>query len=149
MSNVYCNSHGCVAEAFRFCVECGYRCTQHPCKHMPEPVAVSQSFLSDAEVIRQMPSEKLSEMRLRLALQIYAIDAELHRRNFDGYRKSGRTSKIKSSDLEEIKSGGRTFRKPKPAAQSETTEFKQMLKSLPKEQLQLLASLVEKSEKGK
>lgn len=76
-----CEFPDCDSEAFRHCITgCGWRCAEHPCIHMPEPDG--SSWLSTEAVVSRMSDQELSTARLRLALQIQAIDYEMATRKF-------------------------------------------------------------------
>lgn len=75
-----CEVEDCGNEAFRKCMSgCGWRCAEHPCMHMSN---AEGSWLSTENVIQRMTDQELSEARLRLSLQISAIDNEVVRRKF-------------------------------------------------------------------
>lgn len=76
-----CEFPDCGSEAFRHCVAgCGWRCAEHPCIHMPEPE--SNSWLSTDAVVARMSDQELSAARLRLSLQLQAIDYQMALRKF-------------------------------------------------------------------
>lgn len=75
-----CEVEDCGNEAFRHCISgCGWRCAEHPCMHMAD---AEGSWLSTGAVIGRMSDSELSDARLRLSLQITAIDNEISRRKF-------------------------------------------------------------------
>lgn len=75
-----CEVEDCGNEAFRHCISgCGWRCAEHPCSHMANDEG---SWLSTEAVIGRMSDSELSDARLRLSLQISAIDNEISRRKF-------------------------------------------------------------------
>lgn len=76
LSEDICQVDDCGNEAFRYCyLGCGWRCTDHYCDHMHgvEP----QSWLSTSAVVSRMTDQELTSTRLKLQLQISAIDAEV------------------------------------------------------------------------
>lgn len=82
-----CEAEDCGAEAFRHCVAgCGWRCAEHPCIHMPD--GESCSWLSTDAVVSRMSDAELSSARLRLALQLQAIDHEMAIRRHQTQRRS-------------------------------------------------------------
>lgn len=107
----------------------------------------SESWLSDNEVIAKLPSEKLALMRQRLALQIYAIDAELGRRRFDDFRRrKARTTTLTEADLQEPRERGPRASRAKrgsSAPKRESDPVKKLLAQLPKEKIIALARLAE------
>lgn len=82
-----CEFPDCGNEAFRHCIAgCGWRCAEHPCIHMPDPDGVSNSWLSTDAVVSRMSDKELASARLRLSLQLHAIDYEMAMRKFHMHR---------------------------------------------------------------
>lgn len=82
LSEDICEVEDCGNEAFRYCfVGCGWRCTDHYCEHMA--ASGGNSWLSTDAVVSRMTDAELTSVRLRLQLQISAIDNEIHHRTFN------------------------------------------------------------------
>lgn len=82
LSEDICEVEDCGNEAFRYCfLGCGWRCTEHYCSHMHD--TKSQSWLSTDAVVARMTDAELTSTRLKLQLQIQAIDAQIAIRTFN------------------------------------------------------------------
>ena len=82
LSEDICQVEDCGNESFRYCfLGCGWRCTEHYCEHMHG--VESQSWLSTSAVVARMSDADLTSVRLKLQLQITAIDDEISHRKFN------------------------------------------------------------------